>query len=476
MATLARASALQFGANVLQTVFGAAATIYFVRVLGAQGFGQYALALAITSWVSIPGVGLRSGTEKRLSEASDSDGYYTSGLLLQALYALPVVLLVLLLGEQVDTYIRFSGASLVAGLFIARLFVFQYLSTLRGEGRVELTSIFETGWKLATTFAQVFLVFTGAGVPGLIYGEIAASSLAIGSAVLLTNERIQYPTFGELREIYEFGRYGWLSNFKNMSYSWMDTFVLGFFVSDSVIGAYEVAWRISGLFTVLPWAIVSVAFQAISRQASLQQTKEVERLSERALSFAGILAIPGVVGAVFLGPEILSIYGQSVVEVAIAPILLVILSFARIGESYEMIVTTVLNGLDRPDITFRIGGIFVLLNSSLNVLLILPLGAVGAALATTISIIVSLILTFLGLSEEMDLHFPLYPTAIQAVSAILMGCLIWILLTIHPAHSLVTLLLYVFVGVCVYSLALFGLSKIVREQVRRTLKEFAEST
>ncbi|ELZ93849.1 oligosaccharide flippase family protein [Haloferax volcanii] len=473
MAKLARASALQFGANVTQTFVGAIITIYVINELGVGAFGIFALSAALVKWASIPAVGIRGAVITRMNESDDisPSEYFTTASVLTGAIILVGLLALLGYSPFVEQYLDYNGTQLVGGMFVSNVSFRLVLGGLRGENRVEMSSLYEALWGILSSLVKLALVYTGVGVDALFYGEIT-SSIVIGIfGVYSLNISFVSPTRSAAISLYSWARYGWLDNLKRMSYSWLDTIILGFFVSTSLVGIYEVAWRISALFVLLPTAISKSTFPTISSLRDTDKLNKVRRILTRGLSVAGVLAIPGLVGSVLVGGDILALYGPSVSSVGVAVSVLVFLSVVRLVECYETLVMQALNALDLPDRTFRIGVIFITTNIILNVSLIPMFGVIGAAIATLLSMTLGSILAVRALPKAVQTLPPVSAIGSQFVSAGAMAVVLCTILNYRPIGQPIEVVLYVLAGATTYGFVLLSLSSNFRERVQQLLSE-----
>lgn len=471
MGQLARASALQFTINIGKTVLGALVTLYFVNELGASVFGGFVLVVAIVSWVRIPAVAIRSATTKRISESESQSRLHTAGLVAQAAFASVVGLVVLLLEGYINSYLGFVGATWVILLVFPFSLGDHFGAVLEGRQRFESMSILDGLQSLVKSVAKFLLVFTGGGVTALLLGELLGGLAALATGIALVGLSVDVPKRSDFRSLYEFARYSWIGSFRTLSYSWVDTLVLGFLVSKAVVGAYEVAWRVSLLFVLAPQALRSILFGAISSRASEDAMAEAERVLRRGLSFAAGLAIPGVVGATLLGRDILALYGQSVVAVSDIVLVLIVLSVGRIAESFEMLIVTTLGALDFPDRAFRVSSFFLVTNLVFNVVLGVLFQAPGTAVATALSITLSLTYAWRQLPAGFDVEFPFREVGNQVVAALVMGGVVGLLLTIRAADSVLLTVGYVGVGAVVYAGGVLLLSREARSRLEQVVHE-----
>jgi O-antigen/teichoic acid export membrane protein len=469
MSRLARASGLKLGAKVVETFVGAIATLYFARTLGADTLGQYFLALAVVNWLLIVPTGVRTATTKRISEGSDRNSLYGAGLLITLALLGSFSLGVLLFNVPLANYLNAPLAGFVAALFFGKGLLFFFVDVLRGEDRVELASLIEGLWTPLRVLVQIILVVGvgGVAVAGLLVGEVvAAITVALVCAVLVSSSPIR-PSGIHFRRIYEYARFSWFGSVKMMSYSWMDTIVLGFFVTSATVAVYEIAWRVSALFILLPTAVGSVIFPTVSRKASDGDYAAIEQLFETALTFAPLIAIPGAIGAFVIGEHVLSIYGE---DFARGGVFLLILSIARILECFETLSMQLLNALDYPDRAFRVALTFTAINLITNVVFIMWIGAVGAAIATAVSMTVGALLAIRSFPDEISIRISVRDLGAQAASALTMGGVVAITLWQYPPTSTFETVVHVGVGALVYSGGVILFSASLRTHVYNVVR------
>lgn len=471
MARLAKASALQFGVNITYTVASALVTIYAVRVLGASEFGHYALALGIIGIASIPIGAVIISASKRISEDEIRAEYYSSSLFLLCAVLIVIGALLLAVRRPLISYIGFSEIVLVIALYASKAVFSHQTGVLRGEQRVEVASLVDGGGKILAAVIQFVLLYWSGSILSLLYGEIIGGLAGALTATYLINSPIVTPTRKAIRSLHEYGRYAWLGEFRGVSYSWIDTVVLGFFAPSAVVGAYEVAWRVSAFFMLVPQALGTVIFPAVSRASAKERFTDVEQIIRRTLPITPILAIPGVAGAFVIGPGVLSVYGDSVLAVSVAPVLLVLLSLCRVVEAYESTLVRMLDALDLPNRSFRIGAIFIVSNLLLNILAIPLIGAVGAAIATCLSVSGSAFLAYWAFPTTVSVNIDYETVGSEIAAAAVMAMVLAPLTYYRPANTIGVVLVYVALGAVVYGALLIILSENVRGRLQQLLRE-----
>jgi O-antigen/teichoic acid export membrane protein len=246
----------------------------------------------------------------------------------------------------------------------------------------------------------------------------------------------------------------------------MDTIVLAFFVTPDLIGVYEVAWTLSNVLVLAGGSIQQTLFPELSDLSTRGETDQIRHYLDEAIVYGGLLTIPGVFGALVLGEEVLAIYRP---EFAAGATVLVILIVAQLASLYGSQFLTAVNAVDRPDLAFRVNAVFVVVNLIANVVLVATVGWVGAAVATALSSVVALVLSFRVLSGVVGrLSVPVVELSKELLASLVMLAVVIYLKLVFPTGIPGTLAL-VCIGAGVYGVVLLALSSRIRDKVRYVL-------
>lgn len=282
-----------------------------------------------------------------------------------------------LLRGQVNDYVGYPAAGFVALILLVTVLTQVVQSTLQGQHLVEiqgLLSPLKTGLRSGL---QIGVLFVGGGLVGLFLGYAAGylAALLVGAAVVVRRlDGLGRPTADHVRSLADYAKFAWMSNLRSKSFNWIDIIVLGFFVSQSLIGIYAVAWNIAQFLILFSSSIAITIFPEMSQLSSEEDPQATADLFETALSYAGLLLIPGLVGSLVVGERILRIYGDEFTQgVAVLALLVV----AVLIQAYQNQVLTTLNAVDRPDLAFRVNALFLGGNLVFNVILVSLYGWVG---------------------------------------------------------------------------------------------------
>ena len=466
---IGQTSIVNFLSEIATTALGFFATLYVARALGSQGddvLGVYFVVVAVVIWLRVVGnLGLQTAVKKRLSEGVDQGKYLVAGVLLQG--ALFLVLAGALLAAEplLSGYLRGVPVVVVVGLLFATGAFKFTAAVLDGLDLVHVSSVLTPLERTVRSLVQIGAIFLGFALTGLFAGYAAGAVVAALAGVLYVSPSVSLPSREHLVDLLSYARYAWLTSLSGRAFASMDTLVLGLFVADGLIGVYEVSWNLASVLAVFGASVARSMFPAISELSSDARREEVAGLVTDSVRFAGLLLVPGLVGAAILQGEVLRIYGP---EFTKGGLVLVVLVAARLVYVYQQQFVNALNATDRPDLAFRVQGLFVVANLALNLLLVALYGWVGAAVATATSAVVGLAAGYVAITSVLPVEMPTAELGRQAGAAVLMGAVVLAGKTVLP-RTLPVALGLVALGAAVYGLVMLGISPALRGVIRDNL-------
>ncbi len=359
---------------------------------------------------------------------------------------------------------------IVAFLTIKLIYSFT-TSTLSGQRKVHIVGLLSPVKIGAISLIQIGLVFAGFGLLGILVGYGLGLIFATLIAVTSVSITLKRPSKYHINSIIEYAKYAWLGGLEKRSFNDVDILVLSVFVSSSVIGIYSVAWSIAKFLALFGRAVRRSLFREISFTSSQGGEDAAANLIRDGLAFGGLIAIPGFVGGVILADRLLLIYGPEFVE---GSAVLGLLILAVLLHGYQKLFINALNGVDRPDLSFRINAIFIVVNLILNIVLIWQFGFVGAAIATVISAGLGVVVSYVALRNVVQFKFPIAEIIRQCLAALLMGIVVLATLEIVDdisavQQNIIIVIGLVGLGACVYFVSLLALSREFRATVHRNL-------
>lgn len=419
---LGRTTAVYFSSKTIGSVFGFLAMVYFGRTLGEAVLGQYALVLAVVMWAAIAGkVGVASAVKKRISEQQEPAQYLGAGVVVLLVMGIVIAGILLSISSYVNAYVGAPVAELIIILLFAAMYRSFVASSLEGHHRVHFAAPVSALRQLLRAGTQILLVMLGFGLTGLLWGYVTGYIVAATIGLWVLGLRPAVPSRQHLNGLFRYARYAWLGNVRWQTFNGFDIAILGFFVSQAFVGIYSVAWLCGQFLNFFSRAISASLFPTMSERTIKDGIQGVSELVEAGLAYAGLLLLPGFVGAIVVGDYLLAIFGDGFAR---GHLVLVVLVAALIVYAYFSQLLNTLNAIDRPDLAFRANAALILTNMLLNVVFIWQIGWLGAAVATAISAAAAFIVAFHYVNCCVPFHFPIREVTFQLISALCMGAVV----------------------------------------------------
>ncbi|SIR63994.1 flippase [Natronorubrum thiooxidans] len=476
---IGQASLVVFLSKLLASALGFIGTLYFARELGAEVLGLYALVMTVVGWLILAGeLGVGQATTKRISEGDEQGAYLSAALVWVAGFAI-VLSSAVIVGQpllesyitEFDQYVALSVVWFVVVILFVKLFYKMVFRTLKGERKVHIAGLLDPVKIGGQSLFQIGLVVAGYGLLGMLVGYAIGGILVGLVGLYWVTVRPALPSKRHFRSLFDYAKFSWLGSLKSRTFNEVDILLLGVFVQSALVGVYAIAWSLAKFLELFGGAISSTMFPEISHTSSQESKQATAGLIEDSLAFTGLIAIPGFVGGTILAERLLRIYGPEFVQGAAV---LALLIFATLLYSYQKQLMNGLNGIDRPDLAFRINAVFIVLNAGLNVVLIPQFGIEGAAFASVVSVTVALAFAYVTLRQLIEFHTPLGEIGRQVAAALVMGAVVFGLLetietTAVVQHNVAIVLFLAGAGAGLYFLALFAISSQFRTTVERNL-------
>lgn len=385
----------KFGALAL----GLLITPILVRVVGSEGYGDYAFVLSIFAIViTFARVGISAGIRKYIAEDRPEPGwqdhvfafYARLGLGLAAVVGVALVGFALvgpierLVAERFWLYFVLLAAMVVTDQLF---YISRY--TLMGLHKERLSEPLAVLKKLLFGVFGLSLAYVGFDVAGLLAGTAIASLVCALVATWLLREYIDLgavfrpvPSGFSRMDLVSFNAYNTVFILLTISLYNVDLLLLRPLAGSHQTGLYKAALVIAEFLWLVPNAVQIVFIHSTSELWSKGEVDEITRMVGRATRFTLVFTLLLAIGLAALAPEFMRYYfGVDFVD-AVTPLLLLlpgVLGFAVArpifavgqgkGELRTLIVAT---------------GMAAVLNLVLNLLLIPRYGMNGAAVATSI--------------------------------------------------------------------------------------------
>lgn len=215
-------------------------------------------------------------------------------------------------------------------------------------------------------------------VTSLVLAEVIYS--VIIQIAVLGNIELTMPSIEYLQR--SLGYSGWLvfSRIGSQISSKADRLLLGFFIGASAVGIYSIAYGLGGILLMLVHPINYAIFPEFSRLISDGRRDMVSKITNKGVEYYLLLITPAIVGLTLTSDDILSlIISNNVQEAAeVVPVVALGISLLGLGQLYG--TSLIANKLTKQVSLIRGGASAA--NILLNLVLIPPLGVLGAAFST----------------------------------------------------------------------------------------------
>jgi O-antigen/teichoic acid export membrane protein len=467
--SLGRETFVALVSKFLLAAVGFAGVVLFARVLGVDGVGKYYFLLAIAKVaVQVPG-GVSNAVKKRVSEVGeDPSRYFGLGILVVVAFTMLTFVGLIaaypFLQEQIGPFVFVFGLVGIVG----SLGAFSLTNRLYAGIGYPGASFWADSIRSVFTLAfQVAFLLVGMRVLGLMYGLVAATLLTTVGVVIAARVRPSFPTRETAASVWRFARWSVPNSLTQNLYMRFDVLILGIVVGQSAVGLYEPAMRLT---VPAGFIAISISDSLTVKASGLSSIDEsVAEDLENALSYTSLFAIPIFFGALAM-PEALMVvvFGEDYAAGAIA---LVLLATFQLFNTYRMPFDNVVDGMNRPDVRFRVSLFTLAINVPLAIALGFEYGLVGVVVATIIAEAARTI-TYLGVAYRLFDRVMLPRTLLeQAVAGTIMFGVVTAAADAVLVPDVVTLVAVVAAGAITYFAVLTALSSHFRITVRSVLAD-----
>jgi len=466
-----RQSMISFLTYLGLTAVGFISTMYFAHILGKAVLGTYYLFLAYYGVFDlIADGGFGGAAVKRISEGKEQNEYYSAYLFLRICLLL-LAIAVLIAGRPylkgLETINIFYG--LIIALFIGIIYS-GAVNGIVGTGKVGVSQISRMINSFVKVFIQIISVFLGYEVGGLIGGFILG--LIVGSIINFHFLKLHLTWFKKfhVRSLFIFSFWSFLSSSGYIAFSYADTLIIGFIMTEDSVGIYQTAFQLTSAATFIAIALHTVLYPKVSNWNTNGFLDEISISLARAITYSLLLAVPVAVGGWILGDRLLYyFYGAGFASGAPA---LAILLLVQIVNVFMYLQTMCLNAIDRPKESFYATGTAAAVNIFLDLSLIPLLGIVGAAIATLIAMLVNVAIARHYLAKQIPVRLERGPTLHILFAAGAMAVVILLYRLTIPLTNVFLVLGAVALGGIVYGFILLKADAGLHDEIMNLVVQF----
>ncbi|MBI4282443.1 MAG: flippase [Chloroflexi bacterium] len=386
------------------------------RWLGVADLGVYSLALTIYGFGALAAnFGIGVALTKCVAEyQDDKERLYqmtASGFIMSVLFGI------------VAGIFLYAARGLLAGVFrmpvltdllpllaIALAFssIHECLLGISNGRRKMGTYAFLETLRVSSMFLSILVLvgLLGLGIKGVMSGimlSTAATSI-IGLFLLKDSLRLDLRNFlKNAKELGAFGGQMLAGNALNVITNGADTVLIGYFLTAADVGYYSAATTVAASLLLFPISVQRITYAATAESWSKNKHQELNRLLSKSMQYSACILLLLGSGIGFFSAEVITALFGAKFMPAILP--LYVLLFARVVRGGTLVpVGASLPGAGRPDLSLKITAVSATIGIGLNILLIPPLGLLGAAIATATSLISGAALTLVFIARVLNVR------------------------------------------------------------------------
>ena len=410
------------------------------RILTPSDYGRYSLVITLTTMIVILiGNGIPTAMSKYLSEIIESDPAQirpikrkTMKMQFLLIASVTVVFFVLapviayLLGDLTLTPL-FQFSAFIIPAFAAASFYFYFYTGLHF---FRLQAVLKTTRTLARVIFIIGLAYFF-GVRGAISGYIVAPlfvfAIALICDMILTHRYFPTTKNNSLSTTKTFSaktilNYAWPLTLFLLFYELISTidlyFIKSLLHSDHLTGIYNAALTAGRIPYFLFYALTIILLPAISKTTAERNKKETTNLINKSLRLMIFVLFPLVtLLALYSKQSILLIYGKEYLE-AVYPMSIYVIGAGFLTVFY--VLSFALNGAGLVKIPMWLTLFGLIINATLNFMLIPRYELIGASISVVITALLLMIGTLIYIKKHFSVHMPIMLWIMSIVAALVM--------------------------------------------------------
>ncbi|MFP4015185.1 MAG: lipopolysaccharide biosynthesis protein [Chitinispirillaceae bacterium] len=458
--------------SLFMTVTTWVVSIWVARALGPHDYGIFNFVLWFSGTVSgIIGMGLVHAATKYIAEYQ---GRNQRQLILpivvfilktELLIALPVTAVLIFLRSQVADYFFspdqsffffLAALGLVPGIITAI-----FSATIEGIQKFEYFTVSNLIITPLSFAGKVWVLLQGKGITGLLVVMLICSFLnTLFYLIVIIRESKPDRNSPRLsdsikRRIGSYNR-NVLAIILCDKIVWdkSENYFLGRFCSASEIGFYNMGFNFAQKFTsILPNTFWRVLFPAMSGYFGSGDHEKMKRLFHLSTRYLAFFSFPTGAAVAILSFQIIKYLPG--IEYLAAQRVLQIIAVASVFSSLSKPASAILYGFEKLSFIYKYGAALAVFNIALDLLLIIPFGATGAAVCYALTTVFGSVGGLVYTCSTMKISYPFVSLVKILFSTIIMAVVMEII--IMKDGSIVSLVISVLAGAVTYLTCSFSL-------------------
>ncbi|WP_048135632.1 flippase [Methanolobus tindarius] len=376
--------------------------------LGPSGLGLYTLVFTIYMFgVLFASFGIGDALTRYVAEFSDNTQkakeYITSGIIGSVFSGFLMGVLLFLLSDVIS--INIFNMPEMANMLKITAICFPFIAinktvvgSLNGFRNMKAFAFLNISLNMSIFFISILMVlYLKMGVLGAVLGFVIPTIIICLISINLIRSYLVFPSIfftqnDAYRDILHFGFYAVLGNSILYVYTHIDSLMIGYYLDEAEVGLYAISVIFVQGLVLIPSAIQKVTSPIIAKAYAEKEYKFISELIKRiTFKVFVISSLLSLLVAIF-GKVLIMIIFEDIFLPAYLPLLIMLIGYAiystfiSIGSFYSSI--------GYVQLSYKIALFSAILSIMLNIIFIPRYGIVGAAIATTTSLVTLTLLHF----------------------------------------------------------------------------------
>jgi len=370
------------------------------RYLGPDGLGLFFMVTMITGIITvIAGVGFDNAIIKYVAEYKDTKdrlhAIVSSALITMAVFGVFASIVLFILSDIFASVFCMPSLSFLLKIYA---FVFPFslvfgiiLGFFNGLREMKYYALFNILNRIMILLLIVTFLFFGFGVEGALIGDMLALIGVVVIAAIIMKKFIHIIILDykkNTKKLASFGSRMMGVNSINLTQYQADSLLIGYFLTATDLGYYAVAVSLSRFFWRVPQSIQMVTYPATSEYWSKGIHESLSKMINKSMKYSACILLTIGLGTGFFAKDIITfLFGNEFIY-AVLPLQILLIGTVINGATSRPIGGS-LAGAGHPGLDLIKVSISATVNVLLNILLIPSFGIIGAAVATTISLLMT---------------------------------------------------------------------------------------
>lgn len=391
---------MTFVASLISMALVYMVTVLLGRYLGPSSLGLYRMNSTFYSFAMIIGMmGIPAAMIKYVAESKDSkEALYqiiSSGVITSLVLGIGFVVVFYILS---GTFARIFRMPELATLLKILSFVFPFtfvggvllglLNGLREMKQYNTALVLQSALLIIITLP---LVYRGFGVTGAVIGIVLSTLGYFLYLIWASKDYLRITFHGYItatKKMLKFSSQIFATNAIDLMSYRADIILIGYFLTAADVGNYTAAVGLSQFFWLIPNAIQRITYPASSEYWAVKNHAALQTMIDKSMKYSACIMLPIALAVEVFGKEfIIMLFGERFFH-AFAPLEILLIGTV-INGALVRAIGSCMAGVGRPDINLKIVTFSAAVGVVLNIVLIPHMGIVGAALATTLTLMVN---------------------------------------------------------------------------------------